>query len=209
MNRTEISIDNIRVLDIFFLACNTIGVLLRDAYLPELQSKLQEIDSPLIQNFDPLDHNHIADRKYQDLSEDCRIQLANVFTRVAASALFISSFLISFPALPSTSSIRDGYLAMLPKISSVNIFLVRNPTPLKPKLCGPPNQLVPLPSPKTLTFKFLLFPLFIVVPEGLQLSIKIKVFLMGRYVCVVQQHGQAMISDEVHLSYLNTEVHQM
>ncbi|KAK4512005.1 Cilia- and flagella-associated protein 20 [Mucor velutinosus] len=47
-----------------------------------------------------------------------------------------------------------------------------------------------------------------VVPEGLQLSIKIKVFLMGRYVCVVQQHGQAMIS-EVHLSYLNTEVHQM
>ena len=47
-----------------------------------------------------------------------------------------------------------------------------------------------------------------VVPEGLQLSIEIKVFLMGRYVCVVQQHGQAMII-EVHLSYLNTEVHQM
>ena len=47
-----------------------------------------------------------------------------------------------------------------------------------------------------------------VVSEGLQLSIEIQVFLMGRYVCVVQQHGQAMIS-EVHLSYLNTEVHQM
>ncbi|KAL7324366.1 hypothetical protein PS15p_209571 [Mucor circinelloides] len=84
MNRNQIrskfraiSIDNLRILDLNFPARNTIGVLLHEAYLPEFQSKLLgKIDSHLIQDFDPLDHHHIADSKYQDLSEERRTQLA-------------------------------------------------------------------------------------------------------------------------------------
>lgn len=73
----ELSIDNLRVLDITFPARDTIGVLLHEAYLPEFKSKLLEIDSKPIPGFDPLDHNHIADPKYQDLTEDRRIRLAH------------------------------------------------------------------------------------------------------------------------------------
>ncbi|KAL7310222.1 hypothetical protein PS15m_009746 [Mucor circinelloides] len=84
MNRNQIrskfraiSIDNLRILDLNFPARNTIVVLLHEAYLPEFQLKLLEkIDSHLIQDFDPLDHHHIADPKYQDLSEERRTQLA-------------------------------------------------------------------------------------------------------------------------------------
>ncbi|KAL7323945.1 hypothetical protein PS15p_210528 [Mucor circinelloides] len=62
---------------ITFPARDTNGVLLHEAYLPEFKSKLLEIDSTPIPGFDPLDHNHIADPKYQDLTEDRRIRLAH------------------------------------------------------------------------------------------------------------------------------------
>ncbi|KAL9537874.1 hypothetical protein PS6_011680 [Mucor atramentarius] len=73
----ELSIENPGVLDITFPARDTNGVLLHEAYLPEFKSKLLEIDSTPIPGFDPLDHNHIADPKYQDLTEDRRIRLAH------------------------------------------------------------------------------------------------------------------------------------
>ncbi|KAL7308560.1 hypothetical protein PS15m_012266 [Mucor circinelloides] len=83
MNRSEIrskfhelSIDNLRILDITFPARNTIDALLHDAYLPEFQSKLLEIGTSIIQNFNPLDPTHIADPKYRDLPEVDRTRLA-------------------------------------------------------------------------------------------------------------------------------------
>ncbi|KAK4518191.1 uncharacterized protein ATC70_001542 [Mucor velutinosus] len=106
----EISIDNLRVLDLNFPACNTIGILLHEVYLPEFQSKLLEIDAHLIQDFDPLDHHHVADPKYQGLSEERRTQLAKALhqNRCIRSLYFIRPHFV-----PSVAKyfIRKGWVS--------------------------------------------------------------------------------------------------
>ncbi|GAN06992.1 hypothetical protein MAM1_0144d06482 [Mucor ambiguus] len=123
----EISIDNLRVLDITFPARNTIGVLLHEAYLSDFQSKLLDIDSHLIQNFDPLDHNHIADPKYQDLSEERRTHLAKALhqDRCIRSLYFIRPHLV-----PGVASyfIRQGWV---PTHIATDIIHQRLPRPAK------------------------------------------------------------------------------
>lgn len=150
MNRNQIrskfraiSIDNLRILDLNFPARNTIVVLLHEAYLPEFQLKLLEkIDSHLIQDFDPLDHHHIADPKYQDLSEERRTQLAKALHQDRCiHTLYYFIRPTSFPVLLSISSVKDGYLTTLPKTPSTNASLT------------PPRDVLALIQPSSEHFK--------------------------------------------------------
>lgn len=73
----DLGIDNLRVLDIFFPARDTFGVLIHEAYRSEIISILQSADIDTISQFDPLDHNHIADPQFSELPETQRIRLAH------------------------------------------------------------------------------------------------------------------------------------
>ncbi|KAK4516931.1 uncharacterized protein ATC70_000259 [Mucor velutinosus] len=123
----QISIDNLRILDLSFPARNTIGVLLHEAYLPEFKSKLLEIDSHLIQDFDPLDHHHIADPKYQSFSEERRTQLAKALhqDRCIRSLYFIRLHLV-----PGVAKyfVHEGWV---PSHVAEDIINQRLPRPVK------------------------------------------------------------------------------
>ncbi|KAL7319001.1 hypothetical protein PS15m_002177 [Mucor circinelloides] len=127
----ELSIDNLRVLDITFPARDTIGVLLHEAYLPEFRSKLLEIDSTPIPGFDPLDHNHVADPKYQDLTEDRRIRLAHALQqdRCMRTLYFIRPHLLPGVAKYFT---RQGWISTTIAQDILNQRLPR-PTKRRPK----------------------------------------------------------------------------
>ncbi|KAK4519540.1 Lysophospholipid acyltransferase [Mucor velutinosus] len=134
MNRSQIrskfraiSIDNLRILDLNFPARNTIGVLLHEAYLDEFKSKLLEIDTQPIQNFDPLDHHHVADPKYHDLSEERRLQLAHALhqDRCIRTLYFIRPHLV-----PGVAKyfVRQGWV---PHTMATDIINQRLPRPAK------------------------------------------------------------------------------
>ncbi|KAK4513361.1 uncharacterized protein ATC70_005356 [Mucor velutinosus] len=105
----EVSIDNLHVLDVNFPARNTIGVLLHEAYLTKFKSKL--LDSHLLQDFHPLDHHHIAGRKYQDHSEEPCIQLAKSLhqDRCIRSLYLIRARLV--PAGVAKYFVRKGWVS--------------------------------------------------------------------------------------------------
>ncbi|KAK4509115.1 translational activator for mitochondrial COX1 [Mucor velutinosus] len=126
-NQIEISIDNLRFLDLNFPARNTIGVLLHEAYLDEFKAKLLEIDTQPIQNFDPLDHHHVADPKYHDLSEERRLQLAHALhqDRCIRTLYFIRPHLV-----PGVAKyfVRQGWV---PHTMATDIINQRLPRPAK------------------------------------------------------------------------------
>ncbi|GAN11814.1 hypothetical protein MAM1_1018c11421 [Mucor ambiguus] len=129
----DISIDNLRILDLNFPARNAIGVLLHEAYLPEFKSKLLEIDARVIEDFNPLDHHHIADPKYQDLSVESRANLAKSLhrDRCIRTLYFIRPHL-----LPGVAKyfVRQGWVS---NELAQDIMYQRLPRPAKRRVTPP------------------------------------------------------------------------
>lgn len=71
----QLGVDTSRILDINFPASEAIGILLHTQYVDEFLTLLRESESEILNDFDPLNPANIADPKYNDLTENARIEL--------------------------------------------------------------------------------------------------------------------------------------
>jgi hypothetical protein len=84
-------VDTGRILDISFPASGVLGVLMHVQYLEDFSETMTTVGAQIIDDFDPLHPDHLADPKYVSLTDDARAQ--KMHSLVNARALDTLSFL--------------------------------------------------------------------------------------------------------------------
>ncbi|SAM03418.1 hypothetical protein [Absidia glauca] len=133
----QLKIDNNRILDVYYPAMNTTALLIHNDYADDLRRQLTTAGVKPLDAFNPLDHTHINDPKYKDLSQPERTTLASTLhhQRMLRSLDFIRTpvryaVAKSFAALGwITQEELNGHLTYHTEPNSNHLFVLDDPAP--------------------------------------------------------------------------------